>query len=361
MELPRVVKIASRLVKQRSENPPGDERTVAEELEKIFRENGVEFERIVYGEKRVNLIAKTGEGGKRLLYVVHSDTVPAGGGWEFDPFGAVIREGRLYGRGAQDDKGQAACAIEAMLRVKERVDGELWVAVTADEEAGGEFGLKRLLKEERIDADAAVLVDAGKDVIDVAEKGPLWLKLKARGKSAHGAYPERGENAIMKMVSALKKLEGLELEGEHELLGKATLNVGTIRGGEKTNMVPESCEVTVDLRLLPGQSKEEAVESVKKRVKEIEVEEVAFMEPCEMEKESNIVKALSQAMEDVAGKAELKGVSGCTGLTLLPFPAVATGFGPDVAHSANEYINLDDLERGASVLEKTALLFLGEK
>lgn len=360
MAVARVVKIASRLISVPSENPPGDERGVAKELEKILDEQGIPHKRVVYDKKRVNVIAKVGEGKRRLLLLTHLDTVPAGNDWKSDPFKPVIKKGKLYGRGSSDDKGNLAAAVEAMIRVKGKIDGELVLAATANEECGGKYGLHSLLEEGRLSADAALLVDVGAFKIDIAEKGPLWLKLQAKGKSAHGANPEKGENAIMKMSRALERLSRLELGGNHPLLGKPTINVGTICGGEKTNMVPDLCEATIDVRMLPKQKESEIIRKIR-RVAGVKVEKISSVRPCETDPKSEIVKALKTAVKEVTGFAKLEGVAGCTCLSLLPMPAVATGFGSGTAHEKNEFIRTKDLEKGAEVLEKTVLLYLRSK
>lgn len=357
----RVVKIASRLIRADSQNPPGDERKVAKVIESILKENHLNYEKIVYGKTRVNFVITVGEGKKKLLWLTHSDTVPIGSGWTHDSLGGTVERGRLYGRGAGDNKGHVAAAIEAMINVRDKIDGQIVLVIAADEETGGKFGLHALLKDGKIEADAGIVVDASEYVIDVAEKGPLSLELVARGKAAHGAYPEKGDNAILKMTAAIERIRKLKIGGKHKLLGKPTINIGTIEGGTKTNMVPDICRATLDVRILPGQSEREVISKIKKVAEDVKVKKIMSIKPCEVDRNSEIVRALISATKAITKTAKVKGVAGCTCLSLLPFPAVATGFGTDNAHKVNEYISVKDLKNGVKILENTAISYLNSK
>lgn len=304
-------KILSELIKIDTSNPPGNETAAARYLAGLLQEAGIACEIIESAEGRGSLIARFGSGPKKLLFVSHLDVVPAGGDWDFEPFSGEIKDGMVYGRGAIDCKDLAAAQVCAALRLAGEgiaMNGELIIAATADEEQGGGHGAGYLVEHcpEKIRADFAINEGApfpleinGKMIyfIQVGEKGTAWSRLTARGVSCHGSIPTLGENAVVKMARAvsalagyrpetilipeltallteLARIRGLDMipapQNIDELLQKLnidasftetlramtrmTVSPNLIRGGAKTNIVPDSCECDLDIRILPGQS-----------------------------------------------------------------------------------------------------------
>lgn len=304
--------ILADLIRIPSVNPPGGESAVALYLKSIFDQAGIPNEIVEPAQGRGSFLAHWGEGPRKLLFLSHTDVVPPGEGWDFDPFAGEIKDGFVYGRGALDCKGLVAAEAAAMLSLAREASlkGTLIFAATADEEKGGNYGIKELLRNhrEKIAADFAVNEGAeeplrwGEQTIyffQVGEKGIAWSKLKTKGVACHGSTPALGENAILRMVEALNALcayrpevvflpeqEALfkvlaTLKGEEGKEGRAllttlvpsfqksnpefgafleaitrlTISPNVIKGGIKTNMVPDSCEVEVDIRVLPGQDR----------------------------------------------------------------------------------------------------------
>ena len=176
--------------------------------------------------------------------------------WSVEPFGGVIADGKLYGRGSSDMKGGVAAFVRAALELarRDRRRSDLVLVIAAGEETGCE-GSRHV-------AEAAGLGDVGAIVVAeptsnqplLGHRGALWLRGIARGRTAHGAMPQHGVNAIYKAASAVTRLAAVELGSEQDsLLGSATLNVGTFRGGINLNSVPDLAEFTIDIRSLPGQ------------------------------------------------------------------------------------------------------------
>lgn len=308
--------ILSRLIRCNTTNPPGNELPAARILKELCAEVGIAAEVIEAAPGRANFIASIGPcspGARSLLFLSHLDVVPPGDGWSFDPFGGEIRDGFVHGRGALDCKGLTAAQVAALLVLAAEqgsrpLKGRLTVAATADEEKGGRMGVRFLLEKmpEKLTADFAVNEGAEEPLrlgeetlyfVQVGEKGLARFNLRARGRAAHGSLPTLGENAILKMAEALTRLRSycpeviLLPEVEH-LLGEVAVRSGwerevnaanlnsflaflgtrhrgfaaalhamtrltvspnVIRGGTKTNVVPDLCEVEVDARLLPGQ------------------------------------------------------------------------------------------------------------
>lgn len=240
-----------------TQNPPGNERILAEYVKDYLSDTPCEVTVQPIGEGRANVIARLR--GKSSAGAVmlngHLDTVPNGLGWTSDPQNAVTRDGRVYARGASDMKsGLAAmlCAFRERALSGRTPERDVLFVGTCDEESGG-LGAKAAAEAGVLDGVEVILIGEPTDLgLGLAAKGCLWLKIRAAGRTSHGAYPGRGVNAIDGLygfVQALKKeVEG----GSHPLLGPATATLTTLRGGVKANMVPDQAEAVVDARTLPG-------------------------------------------------------------------------------------------------------------
>lgn len=258
------VELLRRLIAVNTTNPPGGEAALARLLAGELAAAGLEVSVIDLGDGRANLRARLAGQRPRpaLLWLGHLDTVPAGEtGWTTDPFTAAIRDGRLFGRGASDMKsGLASMAVAAMslARRSEVPAQDLILYFTADEEAGG-LGARRLLDEPWLSGVGQILVGEPTGLnLGICEKGALWLEFTTTGRVAHGSHPERGRNAIASMHRLISGLLDVELGGTpHPLLGRSTLSLGTIAGGVKVNVVPDRCQLEVDIRLTPDADPEQ--------------------------------------------------------------------------------------------------------
>ena len=302
------------LIRLNTVNPPGNESLVARYLKELCDDAGIANEIIERERGRGNFIARlgTGNGPQRLLFLAHSDVVPVGDGWDCDPFSGERRGKLIYGRGARDCKGLLAAELYTLLRLAREgisLQGTLIFAAMADEEKGGEWGIRYLLEQcpEKLQADFAVneggeepIVLGGRTFyfIQVGEKGTAWSKLQARGTACHGSVPTLGDNAVIKMAGALHALAGYRAEIKlipevqfllQELtraigleipvtvetvdllldhlatkdrdfaeglrsMTRMTVSPNVVQGGSKTNIVPDECQASVDIRILPGQN-----------------------------------------------------------------------------------------------------------
>jgi len=247
----------------------GEEYRMAEIVKREFARLSISFDEFARQKERPNIIGKLGKNrsGRRLLIPAHMDVVPAGDGWDHDPFDVVVKDGKLYGRGTNDNKGPLAALLLAaevikQLQLDQHITGQLLIAALSDEEAadpnGLDCGIGYLLAERLIDPTHAIVPDIGYEMkeIDIAEKGRLVIKITAIGQQAHGSTPEKGINAIFMMAKLLPEIEGLRLEYEpHPLLGAPTLNLGEIHGGIAANVVPANCSIYLDIRTVPGMNK----------------------------------------------------------------------------------------------------------
>ena len=254
------VALTQALIRQNTVNPPGNEAQCAALVAKRLEENGFTVTAIPFGEGRTNVIARLG--GRDALplgFTGHLDTVPLGlQPWSVDPFGGDIDGDRVYGRGSSDMKGGVAALVEACIAHRaalEKGPGAVLI-ITAGEETGSEGAYHLWRQKGLLDAAGALIVaEPTSNTPLIGHKGALWLKAVARGVTAHGSMPEKGENAVIKAAHAVVRLTDFDFNVQrHEVLGRPTLNIGTFHGGLNTNSVPDRAEVSLDIRTVPGQA-----------------------------------------------------------------------------------------------------------
>ncbi|MCM8757598.1 MAG: M20 family metallopeptidase [Candidatus Omnitrophica bacterium] len=360
----RLLELTQKLICINSENPGGDEYKIAYFLRDYLNKYRIKTKLYAFKDKRINLLATIdGRGKKTLLLNPHLDTVPAGGNWRYPAFGGVIFKDRIYGRGASDDKGNLAVAVEAIINLLEEdinLDYKLILAATADEESGSHLGIIPLLDRGIVKPDMAVVLDSDEFNIITSQKGLIHLKVKIFGKKAHGAYPWKGENAIEKAVDILREIKQFKFRFRpHPLLKPPTVNFGTMHGGDRVNIVSDWCEFELDIRFLPGMSHKKILEDfkkiIKKYTKKFKMEIEALQMPFDIEKSNPLVKYLIYALKKNKINFSIKGSEGATTITFFKeknIPAVGFGIGVSgQAHSTDEYVRIDYLYRGAEVLK----------
>jgi succinyl-diaminopimelate desuccinylase len=239
-------------------NPPGMERACARHLGVLLEGAGYRVAYHEFAEGRTSLIATIGGDDARapICFTGHIDTVPLGAAkWTRDAFAGETDGDRLYGRGATDMKsGIAAFVIAAIEMAPHLAKGPgVVLVITAGEEIGCE-GAKYLADQKLLGrAGAIVVAEPTGNYPYVGHKGLAWFEIETEGITAHGSMPEVGDNAIVKMARVIGDLEGFRFPVDsHDVMGKPTLNVGTIRGGLNTNSVPDEARITVDTRTVPG-------------------------------------------------------------------------------------------------------------
>jgi len=390
----RLIKLTRKLIQIDSQNPPGDESRIAKFVKNYLDNLGLKTKIYEFKKRRSNVVAVLGGRDKKhaLLVTPHLDTVPAGKNWRFSPFKSKIYKGKIYGLGATDCKGNLACALEAINSLVEArivLNYNLVFAATSDEESGSNLGLVPLLDKGILKPDAAVVLDSDDFEIIVTQKGLVHLKVKIQGVRAHGAYPWRGINAIDIAIDILKELKTHKFfytknkprfsfnaisnfkEGRGKYLRPPTLNIGTIKGGDKVNVVADWCEFELDFRFLPGMSEREILKELKNIIQrhtqkfsrhsgiplkagKIEIE--GIQKPYRIDEGHPLVRSLAQIIRNVGLRPIIKGSEGATTITFFQnknIPAIATGFGSQgCAHSADEYVKIDNLYKGAMVLEE---------
>lgn len=367
------------LVRTPSGNPPGGEARVAEVLAAFLAARGFESRLHEIEPGRANLTAgfDTGRPGLTLMLNGHLDTMPAGPGWTTDPFDPVVRDGHLFGLGAADQKsGLAAMAVAAtaVRRAKLPIRGRLLLTGVVDEEGSG-LGARRLV-EQGLHADCAVITEPTELGLVRVSNGQVNLELLVRGKSAHGSTPESGKNAIeaaARVIVALGEQARRLRARVHPLIGPTTLNVGTIHGGLVTSIVPAECRVTVDRRVIPGDSIDDAVADLDELLEQLraldptlEVERRVMMAvpPVEVPEELPLCRIMRDTTAQILGKdLGYSGLRGSTDAATFQSAGIPTLiFGPGslskAAHRANESVPLAELHAAARILALSVVRFL---
>lgn len=377
---PRLLDLARDLIRIPSENPPGDERAAAAYLGDWFRGLGLKpvIQDVVPGRPNVLVRLEGQAPGPHLIFNGHTDVVPPGSGWTVDPYGAEVRDGRLYGRGSADMKGGVAAMIEAALTVFEhaRFAGAITLAMVADEEEGG--GGTRTAVREGLRGDWAIVPEPTDLRPVIAHKGDFNLFVTVHGQAAHGSVPDRGINAIYgagRLLTAIQELNQRLQAQSHPLVGSPTISVGTIHGGEITCMVPAECRVAIDRRLIPGEDGEAVIAEVQEILDGLSRQDPHFRAemtvpiqvlPMEAAPDLPVVTALRDATREVIGADP--GVHGwsatCDASILANDGATPTViFGPgsieQAAHRPDESVRIEELYDCAAIYVRTILDLMG--
>jgi acetylornithine deacetylase/succinyl-diaminopimelate desuccinylase-like protein len=420
-----VADLLQRLLRVNTVNPPGNETRAVEVLRQYLEANGVACELYARVPERANLVARIpGRGeGPRLLLLSHTDTVLADPAeWSVDPWSGEIRDGELWGRGALDMKGQVAAsavAVASLAREGFEPAGDLIFAATADEEMGEgvAYGAEWLCEAhpEAIRAEYAINEGAGDRIVlggrvlylcAAAEKATSPFLLRVHGRSGHASMPAIADNALVRAAGLVERLGsfadeprvGPEVEGflraaldevpaPGDALGRArevdalaaemiepllalTVSPTMIKASEKRNVIPGTCEVTVDCRLLPGQAQAEAEGAIRGTLGNghYDFEWLSYQGGTRSPLDTRLWDAVADFVSEVEPGARVAPicVPGFTDSHWLreAFGTVAYGFFPlrtmsaelaaRLIHSADERIAIDDLELGVRFLRRVA-------
>ncbi|MBW2617510.1 MAG: M20 family metallopeptidase [Deltaproteobacteria bacterium] len=367
------VELAQQLIRLDSANPPGGEAACARLLGELLERGGFEVSCHDFAHERTSLVARlAGPGGDPLGFTGHLDTVPGGQApWSFDPLAGEIDQGRLLGRGASDMKSGVAAVVAAALRLAGLVQGRggLLLVFTAGEETGC-VGAEHLAQTPGAlsRAGGLVVAEPTSNYPFIGHKGALWLEATLRGKAAHGSMPKEGVNAIEKAARAINSLAGLDFgQAPHPQLGRPTLNVGTIQGGTKINIVPDYAAFTLDVRTLPGQFLTEAEEIISKHLGgEVELRRLLGADAVWTPEEDRWVQEVFAVMADLLGQTiQPKGATYFTDASsLVPAlggpPTIILGPGEAVmAHQTDEYCLAAKIEEAVEAYFQIGRRWLG--
>jgi acetylornithine deacetylase len=312
---------------------------------------------ITPGRPNVVAIFDGRERGPTLMFCGHVDTVGVAGMEQ--PFRPVQRDGRLYGRGAQDMKGGIAAMLGAARQIVEQDvcrRGRLIVAAVVDEEHAS-IGAEALAEAWR--ADAAVVTEPTDLDIAVAHKGFEWIRVETHGRAAHGSRPRDGRDAILRMGRVLSRLESLDrrLQSQrpHALLGTGSLHASIIDGGRELSSYPERCSLQIERRTLPGEPVGAGLQEVRGILERLRRADGDFVGDAslvfsraayELEPSHPLPEMLVRAAESAGCRPRRVGMSFWSDAAILSAAGVPTVlFGPGGAglHSAEEYVRIVDV------------------
>ncbi|MEQ8651334.1 MAG: M20/M25/M40 family metallo-hydrolase [Kiloniellales bacterium] len=328
-------------VRAKSPNPPGDTTEAVAHITRFLERQGVPF-RLVDPEPTMANVLGSFEGtapGKHLVLNGHIDVFPVGEnpeteGWTQDPWGGALVDGKVYGRGSADMKCGTSSSIWTYVllhRLKDRLKGKLTLTCVSDEETFGPWGARWLMEHEpEVMGDCCLNGEPSSPFsIRYGEKGPLWIKFTIRTAGAHGAYTHATASATRiaaKLIGDLEAVEDLDFAlpdnlmraqseaieaadramgpGAGAILPKATLNIGTINGGLKVNMIPGECSFEADIRMPVGVDKETImaeVEKIASAYPEASWEEINSSLPSYCDPYGDMVEIIQKNVEQLRG------------------------------------------------------------
>ncbi len=363
-----ITTLLSDLIRINTTNPPGNETPAARFLAKTLEEEGLKCEVLESSKGRGNIITRIKDSREKpsLLLLSHLDVVPATPKeWSVDPFSGLVKEGYIWGRGALDCK--SLVAIETMImkllaRNEAKLKGDVIFAATADEEMGGTAGVGWLVKNhpDKIRADYVINEGGGFSIpinskqvftVQTAEKGIVWMKIKAHGRPGHGSIPGVADNAVLRMAEVMRRLGThrsnikvvptvkqmiKEFSKEKGAIARHLLSLLTkpssadrvldqmakrekgmaefiramirttiaptmVHGGIKENIIPSECECVFDCRILSGQTKETLLNEVKEVLEDIENLEFEYIkadEPSESPFDTALYRQVQETLKE---------------------------------------------------------------
>jgi acetylornithine deacetylase/succinyl-diaminopimelate desuccinylase family protein len=374
------------MVRVPSDNPPGDCRAHAERAAALLEKLGFAVERHAVPAAKVaahgmisatNLIVRHRFGpGPTVALNAHGDVVPPGGGWSVDPYGAVIRDGWMYGRGvavSKSDLATYAYALLALTATGARLGGAVELHVTYDEETGGEIGPKWILEQALSKPDLAICAGFTYGIV-TAHNGCLHLEVTVSGKSAHAAFPATGHDALEAATAVLAALYGSRnglaaIRSAVPGIDHPSLTVGLISGGINTNVVPDKVTFRLDRRMIPEEDPAEVERALGTLIQEAAagragiscaVSRVLLAAPFRpVPGQDRLVAAIQRHARRVLGEEpKAHGVPLYTDArhyAAAGIPTVLYGAGPRSpleanAHRADERLRLDDLRRATEIV-----------
>lgn len=373
------------LVQVPSVNPPGDVREAIRLCEAKLAEAGFATQVVGPDPERVNLVATLGgdSARPRLAFNAHVDVVPTGeeSAWTHPPFGGNLVDGRVYGRGAGDDKASVTAQVMAgvaLARAGVPLAGALVVTTVADEETNGFRGAGYIVREGYVEADYVIVGEQTQGQICVGERGNVAIGVTVYGATGHAATPWKGVNAIegmARVITALREELWPVLEARtHQYLPHSTATISLIEGGVKTNVIPDRCAIHIDRRVLPSEDPEQVAAEIRAVAERaiagvdglrVEVELKQRRPAVESDPHSPVGQALQVATRYLGNEVVVTGFFAATDgkhFAARGWPTLIMGPGdPATAHRPDEWVGVDELLAATRLYALTALALIGGK
>lgn len=364
LEHPDAIALTRKLLEFETINPPGAEDACARYLGTLLESAGFHVDYAAFAPSRTSLVARIGRPMDKppLGFTGHIDTVPLGAQpWKRDAFGASLEAGRLYGRGSSDMKSGIAAFVVAAIALARRLRETpgLTLVLTADEECGCGGAAFLVRKTQLLGKVGALLV--GEPTANyplVGHKGALWLQARTSGVTAHGSMPERGDNAIYKAATAVAALQAFDFGIDaHALMGRPTLNVGTLHAGININSVPDRATIGIDIRTIPGQAHDGVLTRLRQALgSAVEVAPTVDVEAIFTDPGSPWISTVYDvAAPHLGERPQPRSASYFTDAAVLNrayagVPICVLGPGePQLAHQTDEYCLVDRVEQSVAI------------
>jgi succinyl-diaminopimelate desuccinylase len=379
----KLVDFLSHFIQAKSPNPPGDTRAAAAHIRQFLDEKALPYRIIAPQEEMPNIVGsfECGASGRHLVLNGHTDVFPVGDtvGWTYDPWGGTVADGRVYGRGAADMKCGTTASIFTFAylhRIRDRLKGRLTLTCVSDEENFGPWGTRYLMEHHpEIHGDCCLNGEPSNPyIIHFGERGLIWLAFTVHTRGGYGPHTHMAQNAIKIATQLIADLEVLseiqvlipadidavlrrnaevinQVQGKEtsEIVRKVTVNIGTIRGGLKVNMVPSECVVEADIRLPMGLDKGRMMAEVEKialRYPEVSCKEINYAPPNWCEPYGVMVKFIRanvKALRSFEPEPFISlGGTDAKRWRYLNVPAYLYGPFPRNICAANEYVEIEE-------------------
>ena len=338
-------------------NPPGNEDRAVEILQRVLVDRDVDIEIQKVAENRSNVVARL-QRDQALPYLLlsgHMDVVPAGSNWDSDPFRPKLVDGKLFARGSTDMKGGLSALTVALIDLSEDSDfsGNVALVATCDEEVGCS-GIRHFLEHQPFDVSGVIIGEPTSLRLATGEKGALWLKLKFKGRSAHGSQPQSGINAVTRLFSCYTELS-------HELgrIEGLTESLNMIRGGSKENTVPDEAECVIDIRFEGNTDSSEVVSLVDRVLSKYnQSERIVLLSRESFCSSGNLTESVKEVLQKKAMNAEELTMTYFTDGAFTASQGIETiilGPGsPSMAHRSNEYVELEEVHKARALYVEVA-------
>jgi len=322
------------------------------------------------GVKNLFLTKKFSE-GPHLCFAGHVDVVPAGDGWETDPFVPVIKNGNIYARGTQDMKSGVAAFVQVLKEI-ETFQGRLSILLTSDEEGEATYGtviMLEYLKEIALLPDYCIVAEPTcettfGDAIKIGRRGSINGYLTVNGRQGHAAYPEKAVNPVHQIAPLLEKIAGVNLDSGDDDFAPSQMVITDIRGGmEVTNVTPSSLRIMFNVRNSTKTTQEEIKIHIETLFKDLDysLELTQGSYPFVTTRDSKIVKQLSKSIETVTGLETKLSTAGGTSdarfMGAFGIDVVEFGVINDTIHAPNERTSIEEVEKLYTVFKETVTHF----
>src|SRR3989344_554126 len=353
-----LVEITRKMINFKTPAPIGNEYLCKNYILKLMDDIGMSARIVAKNPKRINIIGEYGNGKQTLALACHIDTVAAGEGWNNNPYKAVVKNGRIIGRGAIDNKGPLAITYTAIRKFIEHFpnfDGKIVFVALADEETDNIFGIKHLLEKKTLEGvNSALIPDGGYfNKLEIGEMGCVQVEIKSLGKAAHSALVKKPQNAIKNLANLIIKLYLINWSSNYNKnFQKTRVNISIINGGGIPNSVPSYASAQLDIRYPLGIRSNDIINKLSSVIKQesgkFKVNIVYTTEPHYVTNKKLIDSFISAAsnLKIKMDKITIAGNSVAKEFNLAGIPAIVHyPMEKITAHEPNEYIDISQMEK----------------